>query len=109
MHLPSTVTHLARACFAAVLILTYTAPGHAQSAIPKDRPRARPPSEITGRADWEKGEALLKRITVPPAPVLSAEKDDTKGQVFYRKKPLTASPPSAFLTAHAPTPFQSPA
>ncbi|MFM2169471.1 MAG: hypothetical protein RIS79_3842, partial [Verrucomicrobiota bacterium] len=41
--------------------------------IPADRPRARPASALTGWADWEKGEELLKRIQVPPAPVLSAE------------------------------------
>ena len=43
------------------------------NGIPKDRPRVRPPSALTGWADWEKGEALLERIEVPPAPVLSAE------------------------------------
>jgi putative membrane-bound dehydrogenase-like protein len=30
---------------------------------------------LTGWADWEKGEDLLKRITVPPAPVLTAEEE----------------------------------
>ena len=45
--------------------------------IPADRPRARPASALTGWADWEKGEELLKRIQVPPAPVLSAE-DEAK-------------------------------
>ena len=34
-------------------------------------PRVRPASAIAGIADWEKGEELLKRIDVPPAPVLS--------------------------------------
>jgi mono/diheme cytochrome c family protein/glucose/arabinose dehydrogenase len=43
--------------------------------IPADRPRARPASALTGWADWEKGEELLKRIQVPPAPVLSAEEE----------------------------------
>ena len=43
--------------------------------IPSDRPRARPASALTGWADWEKGEELLKRIQVPPAPVLSAEEE----------------------------------
>lgn len=41
--------------------------------IPADRPRARPPSALTGWADWEKGAELLKRIQVPPAPPLSPE------------------------------------
>lgn len=43
--------------------------------IPKDRPRVRPPSQLTGWADWEKGEALLKRIQVPPAPVRTPEEE----------------------------------
>ncbi|MBK8090887.1 MAG: c-type cytochrome [Verrucomicrobiaceae bacterium] len=46
-------------------------------SIPTDRPRARPASALTGWADWEKGEELLKRIKVPPAPVLSPE-DEAK-------------------------------
>ena len=40
---------------------------------PPDRPRSRPPSELTGWADWEKAAELLKRIDVPPAPVLSPD------------------------------------
>jgi hypothetical protein len=43
--------------------------GSAQS-VPAERPRARPPSALTGWADWEKGEQLLKRLKVPPAPPL---------------------------------------
>ena len=43
--------------------------------IPADRPRARPASALTGWADWEKGEELLKRIQIPSAPVLSAEEE----------------------------------
>lgn len=56
------------------------------------------------RHDWS-------RETAPPqlSQRQSAKTKKTKGQVLYRKKRLTASPPSAFLTAHAPTPFQSPA
>src|SRR6266508_3805193 len=42
-------------------------------SIPPERPRARPPSELTGWADWERGEELLQRIKVPPAPPLSPE------------------------------------
>ncbi|MDF1824801.1 MAG: sulfatase-like hydrolase/transferase [Verrucomicrobiales bacterium] len=34
-------------------------------------PRARPASAIANIADWEKGEELLERIDVPPAPILS--------------------------------------
>ncbi|MBI2925943.1 MAG: c-type cytochrome [Verrucomicrobia bacterium] len=45
---------------------------HAQS-IPPERPRARPPSELTGWADWEKGEEIFRRVKVPPAPPLSPE------------------------------------
>ncbi|MSU34363.1 MAG: c-type cytochrome [Pedosphaera sp.] len=51
------------------------APALAQPSVPKDRPRARPPSALTGWADWENGEALLKRIYVPPAPVRTAEEE----------------------------------
>lgn len=59
-------------------ILTLTSHLVAQTGtIPVDRPRARPASALTGWADWEKGEELLKRIQVPPAPVLSAE-DEAK-------------------------------
>ncbi len=69
------------------------APAPAQS-IPKDRPRARPPSELTGWADWEQGEALLKRITVPPAPVLSAEEELKSFKVApgYRVELVAAEP-----------------
>ena len=59
-------------------LLTLTSHLLAQTGtIPVDRPRARPASALTGWADWEKGEELLKRIQVPPAPVLSAE-DEAK-------------------------------
>lgn len=44
----------------------------AQEGVPEDRPRVRPPSALTGWADWETGEALLERIEVPPAPVRTA-------------------------------------
>ncbi|MFM2142194.1 MAG: hypothetical protein RLZZ476_738 [Verrucomicrobiota bacterium] len=57
-------------------LLTLTSHLAAQTGtIPADRPRARPASALTGWADWEKGEELLKRIQVPPAPVLSAEEE----------------------------------
>ncbi|WP_414663934.1 DUF7133 domain-containing protein [Horticoccus sp. 23ND18S-11] len=42
-------------------------------SVPVERPRSRPPSMLTGRAQWEKGADLLKRIEVPPAPPLSPE------------------------------------
>lgn len=59
-----------------LLLMLIGSPGLAQTgAIPADRPRARPASALTGWADWEKGEELLKRIQVPPAPVLSAEEE----------------------------------
>ncbi|HRH98485.1 MAG TPA: dehydrogenase, partial [Prosthecobacter sp.] len=62
----------------AVLALLITSQVTAQTGtVPADRPRSRPPSALTGWADWEKGEELLKRIQVPPAPVLSAE-DEAK-------------------------------
>ncbi len=59
-------------CIACLVFLASIA--HAQS-VPKERPRARPPSALTGWADWEKGAELLKRIQVPPAPVRSAEEE----------------------------------
>jgi len=59
-----------------LLALLLTSQALAQTGtIPADRPRARPASALTGWADWEKGEELLKRIQVPPAPVLSAEEE----------------------------------
>ena len=61
-----------------LLVVLLTHPVLAQTGtVPADRPRSRPPSALTGWADWEKGEELLKRIQVPPAPVLSAE-DEAK-------------------------------
>jgi mono/diheme cytochrome c family protein/glucose/arabinose dehydrogenase len=59
-----------------LLALLLTSQIHAQTGtVPADRPRSRPPSALTGWADWEKGEELFKRIQVPPAPVLSAEEE----------------------------------
>ena len=55
---------------AAALLLV--APGFAQS-VPPERPRNRPPSMLTGRAQWEKGADLLKQMKVPPAPPLAPE------------------------------------
>ena len=48
---------------------------NAQTSVPKERPRVRPPSALTGWADWVEGEKLLERIEVPPAPVLSPEEE----------------------------------
>ncbi|MCX6955256.1 MAG: c-type cytochrome, partial [Verrucomicrobia bacterium] len=42
-------------------------------AVPAERPRNRPPSMLTGRAQWEKGADMLKAMNVPPAPPLSPE------------------------------------
>ena len=61
-----------RLCFACIVILGTAA---FPQSIPKERPRARPPSALTGWADWEKGEELLKRIHVPPAPVRTPEEE----------------------------------
>jgi len=57
---------------------TIPAPAPPQAAKKKTAsapvgPRVRPASAIADMADWEKGEELLKRINVPPAPVLSPE------------------------------------
>ena len=63
-------------------------------AIPAERPRVRPASALTGWADWEKGEELLKRIKVPPAPVLSAEEEMKTFKVApgYRVELVAAEP-----------------
>ena len=42
-------------------------------AVPAERPRNRPPSMLTGRAQWEKGADMLKAMKVPPAPPLTPE------------------------------------
>lgn len=63
-YLSLTVTLLALAALTPVV--------HAQ-AVPAERPRNRPPSMLTGRAQWEKGADMLKAMNVPPAPPLSPE------------------------------------
>ena len=57
------------------VIAAFSASQTLAQSVPAERPRARPPSALTGWADWEKGEELLKRIKVPPAPVLTAEEE----------------------------------
>jgi mono/diheme cytochrome c family protein/glucose/arabinose dehydrogenase len=60
----------------AVLALLFGTGGHAlpqSGSTPPERPRPRPPSNLTGWADWEKAEELLKRIEIPPAPPLSPD------------------------------------
>lgn len=42
-------------------------------SVPAERPRSRPPSMLTGWAQWEKGADMLKAMTVPPAPPLSPD------------------------------------
>jgi len=63
-------------------------------SIPAGRPRARPPSALTGYAQWEKGEDLLKRIKVPPAPVRMAEDEWKTFKVAsgYRVELVAAEP-----------------
>jgi len=63
-------------------------------SVPAERPRARPPSALTGWADWERGEELLKRIKVPPAPVLTAEEEMKTFKVApgYRVELVAAEP-----------------
>ncbi len=71
------------------------ASGLAQSGtIPKDRPRIRPPSQLTGWADWEKGGELLRRIQVPPAPILSPEDEAKTFKLApgYRAELVAAEP-----------------
>lgn len=55
--------------------LAFLASVASADSIPKERPRIRPPSALTGWADWEKGHELLKKLNVPPAPVRSAEEE----------------------------------
>ena len=64
----NTPTRFAAAISFVVLVTAVLA-----QSIPAERPRNRPPSMLTGRAPWEKGADLLKRISVPPAPPLSPE------------------------------------
>lgn len=66
-------TPFARLLFLGLGLCLCAAPALPQTSIPKERPRARPPSALTGLAEWEKGAELLKRIKVPPAPPLSPE------------------------------------
>src|SRR5262245_55841083 len=42
-------------------------------SIPAERPRARPPSELSGWAEWERAAEIFSRIPVPPSPALSPE------------------------------------
>src|SRR5262245_35519198 len=65
------IAHATRLCM--VLFISLVPLSFVAQSIPPERPRARPPSELTGWADWEKGEELLKRIKVPPAPPLKPE------------------------------------
>ena len=74
-HTPSMFPCAFRQCnslklFAILVCCAFQACGVAAQSVPAERPRARPPSELTGWADWEKGEELLKRLKVPPAPPL---------------------------------------
>ncbi len=81
------------ACGLIVSSLALTSLAQAQS-VPKERPRARPPSALTGLADWEKGEALLRRLTIPPAPVRSPEDELATFKVApgYRVELVAAEP-----------------
>ncbi|HEV3486324.1 MAG TPA: hypothetical protein VG106_13015, partial [Vicinamibacterales bacterium] len=42
-------------------------------STPPERPRTRPPSTLTGLAEWEKAKELLDRIQIPPAPPLAPD------------------------------------
>lgn len=55
----------------AIVVVCVARPwGVSAQSVPAERPRARPPSALTGWAEWEKGEELLKHLKVPPAPPL---------------------------------------
>lgn len=55
------------------LVLALGPSGAGAQSVPPERPRNRPPSMLTNRAQWEKGADLLKQMNVPPAPPLSPE------------------------------------
>lgn len=55
------------------LVVVATASFSLAQSVPPERPRNRPPSMLTGRAQWEKGQEMLKNMKVPPAPPLSPE------------------------------------
>lgn len=58
---------------AVALLVALAAPGASAQSVPPERPRNRPPSMLTNRAQWEKGADLLKQMKVPPAPPLAPE------------------------------------
>jgi mono/diheme cytochrome c family protein/glucose/arabinose dehydrogenase len=61
------------AVFAAALTLAASEQAPQSGSTPQERPRTRPPSELTGWADWEKADTLLARIKIPPAPALDPD------------------------------------
>jgi mono/diheme cytochrome c family protein/glucose/arabinose dehydrogenase len=61
------------AVFAAALTVAATEQVPQSGSTPQERPRTRPPSELTGWADWERADTLLARIKVPPAPPLDPD------------------------------------
>lgn len=63
-------------------------------SIPPERPRARPPSELTGWADWERAAEIFSRIQVPPSPPLSPDQAQKTFQVApgYRLELVAAEP-----------------
>ncbi len=82
-----------RLSFTLALSMVWLSPTAAQT-VPKERPRARPPSALTGWADWEKGEELLKRLKVPPAPVRTPDEERATFKVApgYRVELVAAEP-----------------
>lgn len=77
-----------------IAVIPFVTSAPAQEGVPAERPRVRPPSALTGWADWERGEELLKRIDVPPAPVLSPEQALESFRVApgYRVELVAAEP-----------------
>lgn len=63
-------------------------------SIPKERPRARPPSALTGWADWEKGNELLKRLNIPHADIRTPEEEQRTFKIApgYRIELVAAEP-----------------
>ncbi len=92
---PIAISDLVRHCLHALVASTmFSMPLAPAQSIPIERPRARPPSALTGWADWEKGEDLLKRLQVPPAPVLTAEEEKKTFKLApgYRIELVAAEP-----------------
>jgi mono/diheme cytochrome c family protein/glucose/arabinose dehydrogenase len=78
-------------CFAFLIAIAQAV---GAESIPPERPRARPPSALTGWADWEKGNELLKRLKLPYAALHSPEEESRTFKLApgYRIELVAAEP-----------------